>query len=277
MSSVAFGANIAFIEELYEKFRTDPQSVSASWREFFEDYQPQLEEEEEVEERVAAVSAGRTTTIAAPAPAPVPAPAAPRPTPVPAPAPPPTSGTPVALRGAASKIVANMETSLGVPTATSIRNIPVKVLEENRRVINNHLALMGQSKASFTHIIAWAIVKSIQQFPRMNSSFTVVDGTPTRIDREDVNIGLAIDIEKKDGSRSLLVPNIKRANTMDFAQFLKAYNDVVRKARNNALEIADFEGTTISLTNPGTIGTIASVPRLMNTQGTIIATGAIDY
>src|SRR5439155_1228763 len=115
-----------------------------------------------------------------------------------------------------------------------------------------HLALSGQPKASFTHIIAWAIVKALKEYPRMNAAFTVSDSTPTRIDREDVNIGLAIDVEKKDGSRSLLVPNIKRAQTLDFAQFLKGYNDVVRKARNNTLEIADFEGTTISLTNPGT-------------------------
>jgi 2-oxoglutarate decarboxylase len=288
MASAAFGANIAFIEELYEKYRTDPTSVSSSWREFFADYEPQLgDEEEDVEERVAAVAGApafapqAAVTAAAPAPKPaapaVPAaPAAPRPTPVPAP--PSAEGTrAVALRGAASKIVANMETSLTVPTATSVRNIPVKVLEENRRVINNHLALIGQSKASFTHIIAWAIVKAVKDQPRMNSSFTVQDGTPTRMDRDDVNIGLAIDIEKKDGSRSLLVPNIKRSQSLDFASFLKAYNDVVRKARNNALEISDFEGTTISLTNPGTIGTVASVPRLMATQGTIIATGQIDY
>jgi 2-oxoglutarate decarboxylase len=286
MSTVkqAYGANIAFIEELHEKFLSDPTSVSASWREFFEDYVPQLDEEEEQEQeqeqlaqRVAAVGASSVAAAPAarpaPAPAPTPAPAAPRPTPVP----PPTSGTPVALRGAASKIVANMEASLTVPTATSIRNIPVKVLEENRRVINNHLTLIGQSKASYTHIIAWALVKAIQNFPRMNSAFAMQEGTPTRIDRQDVNVGLAIDVEKKDGSRSLLVPNIKRANAMDFAQFLKGYNDTVRKARNNQLEISDFEGTTLSLTNPGTIGTIASVPRLMPSQGTIIATGAIDY
>ena len=284
MSSVAFGANIAFIEELYEKYRTDPSSVSASWREFFADYEPQFaEEEEEVEERVAAVAGGGAAAAARPAPAPaaetaaaprpVAAPAPARPTPVPTPA----GAKAVPLRGAASKIVANMEASLTVPTATSVRNIPVKVLEENRRVINNHLALIGQSKASFTHIIAWAIVRAIKDHPRMNSGFAVQDGTPTRIDREDVNIGLAIDVEKKDGSRSLLVPNVKRANAMDFAQFLKAYNDVVRRARNNQLEIADFEGTTISLTNPGTIGTVASVPRLMASQGTIIATGQIDY
>ncbi|HEX8618313.1 MAG TPA: 2-oxo acid dehydrogenase subunit E2, partial [Thermoanaerobaculia bacterium] len=289
MSTVkqAYGPNIAFIEELHEKFLSDPSSVSASWREFFEDYVPQLEDEDEheqIEQRVAAVAAGSGGFAAGtPSPAPkpaapqaaaaAPAPAAARPTAVP----PPTTGTPVALRGAASKIVANMETSLTVPTATSVRNIPVKVLEENRRVINNHLSLMGQSKASYTHIIAWALVHAIKQFPRMNSAFAMQDGTPMRIDRADVNIGLAIDVEKKDGTRSLLVPNIKRANTMDFAQFLKAYNDTVRKARNNQLEISDFEGTTISLTNPGTIGTIASVPRLMQTQGTIIATGSIDF
>jgi 2-oxoglutarate dehydrogenase E1 component len=276
----SFGANIAFIEELYEKFQSDPQSVSASWREFFQDYDPRLEEEdaeELIEQRVASV--GSVTTLPHPRPAeaavpaqkPVPAPA-PRPTAVPQP-----GGKPTALRGAASKIVANMELSLTVPTATSIRNIPVKVLEENRRVINNHLTLIGQSKASYTHIIAWALVKAIQNFPRMNAAFAVQDGTPVRIDREDVNLGIAIDLERKDGSRSLLVPNIKGANALDFAQFLKAYNDVVRKARNNTLEVADFEGTTLSLTNPGTIGTVASVPRLMPNQGTIIATGQIDY
>ena len=280
--SSTYGANIAFIEELYEKFRTDPASVSASWREFFADYEPQLAEEEEEEEEKIAVGAGVARASGSPsvAPAPVAAPpaqsrpeaGATRPTAVPSPA-----GNIVPLRGAASKIVSNMETSLTVPTATSVRNIPVKALEENRRVINNHLTLVGQSKASFTHIIGWAIVKAIKDFPRMNSAFSVQEGMPARIDREDVNLGLAIDIERKDGSRSLLVPNVKRANAMDFAQFLKSYNDVVRKARNNTLEIADFEGTTISLTNPGTLGTVASVPRLMSTQGAIIATGQIDY
>ncbi len=276
MSSAAFGANIAFIEELYEKYRTDPNSVSTSWREFFQDYEPQAGEEdaqEQVEQRVAAVA--NAAPVVAPA-APTPPPA-PRPTPVPAPAAPQPGTKAVALRGAASKIVTNMEASLAVPTATSIRNIPVKVLEENRRVINNHFALTGQSKASFTHIIAWAIVKAIKDHPRLNSAYAMQEGTPTRIDREDVNLGIAIDIEKKDGTRSLLVPNIKRAQAGDFAQFLKGYNDVVRKARNNQLEVSDFEGTTISLTNPGTIGTVASVPRLMPSQGTIIATGQIDF
>jgi 2-oxoglutarate dehydrogenase E1 component len=248
-----YGANIAFIEELYEKYQANPDSVSASWREFFHDYQPQLEKEEE----------------AAPTPAP-----APRPVPVPTPAEPQNS---VPLRGAAGKIAQNMQASLSVPTATSVRTIPVKALEENRRVINNHLALTVQSKASFTHLVAWAIVKALKDHPRMNSAFSMQDSQPVRIDREDVNFGIAIDIERKDGSRSLVVPNVKRAQAMDFAQFLKAYNDVVRKARNNTLEISDFDGTTISLTNPGTLGTIASVPRLMQSQGAIIATGQIDH
>ena len=273
MSSVtqAYGANIAFIEELYEKYRINPDSVSPTWREFFQDYTPVNDElfEEELEHSRAAVGAPAPAP-ASPAPAPIqPAPA--RPTPV------PSDQKVVALRGAAGKIAQNMEASLLVPTATSIRVIPVKALEENRRVVNNHLSLTGQSKASYTHVIAFAIVKAATQFPRMNSGFAVQDGTPVRIDREDISIGLAIDVERKDGSRSLLVPNIKRAQTMDFAQFLKAYNDIVRKARNSTLEIADFEGTTISLTNPGTIGTIASVPRLMQTQGVIVATGNIDY
>jgi 2-oxoglutarate decarboxylase len=290
MSSVTqtYGANIAFIEELYERYRANPESVSASWREFFHDYQPQFEEDlaEDLEEqravagqtRTAVATAAAPATTATPAPSsapstvPAPGPAAPaRPTPV------PTSQNVVILRGAAGKIAQNMEASLTVPTATSVRNIPVKALEENRRVINNHLALTGQSKASFTHIIAWALVKAVKDQPRMNSAFAHQDGNPVRIDREDVNLGIAIDVERKDGSRSLLVPNIKRAQATDFAGFLKAYNDVVRKARNNTLAVSDFEGTTISLTNPGTIGTIASVPRLMQTQGTIIATGAIDH
>jgi 2-oxoglutarate dehydrogenase E1 component len=276
MSSVTqtYGANTAFIEDLYELYRANPDSVSASWREFFHDYEPRFEEE--FEEEMAQPQAAPQPVLIAP----VAVPTAPAQQPsIPATQQPktPANQTSVPLRGAAGKIAQNMETSLTIPTATSIRNIPVKVLEENRRVINNHLALTGQPKASFTHIIAWAIVNAVKQFPRMNAAFAQNDGTPTRIDREDVNLGIAIDVERKDGTRSLLVPNVKRAQTMDFAQFLKAYNEVVRKARGGSLEIADFEGTTISLTNPGTIGTIASVPRLMQSQGTIIATGQIDY
>ena len=204
----SYGANIAFIEELYEKYRSNPDAVSATWREFFRDYEPEVAEEEE-EQIPIAVNARVTPSVSE---GPGGAGGA-----MPQPVPPPIRPAPslplgmTALRGAASKIVQNMEASLAVPTATSIRNIPVKVLEENRRVINNHLALTGQTKASFTHIIAWAIVKAIKAHPRMNSAFAMNDGTPARIDREDVNLGIAIDIERKDGSRSLLVPNVKRA------------------------------------------------------------------
>ena len=267
MSSVtsSYGGNIAFIEELYEKYRADPDAVSPSWREFFHDYQPQFEEED-----VAPASSPAVT----PASPPAAATAAEQPAKTPALQLVPNA---VPLRGAAGKIAQNMEASLSVPTATSLRNIPVKALEENRRALNHHLAMTGQAKTSFTHIIAWAIVKAIKDFPRMNAAFAANDGQPMRVDHSDVNLGLAIDVERKDGSRSLVVPNVKRAQALDFAQFLKSYNDIVRKARNNTLEIADFEGTTISLTNPGTIGTIASVPRLMQSQGTILATGQIDY
>ncbi|HVT04649.1 MAG TPA: multifunctional oxoglutarate decarboxylase/oxoglutarate dehydrogenase thiamine pyrophosphate-binding subunit/dihydrolipoyllysine-residue succinyltransferase subunit [Thermoanaerobaculia bacterium] len=269
----SYGTNIAFIEELFEKYRHDPSSVSASWREFFQDYEgsPEHDGDGDGPEAVA------TPPVAVAA---IPAAAAGAVFPIaPAPAKAVASDTVdlIPLRGAASKIVQNMEASLTLPTATSVRNIPVKALEENRRVINHHLSIVGQSKASFTHVIAWAIVKALKNFPRLNSAYTMNDGTPTRVDHQDINLGVAVDVEKKDGSRSLLVPNIKRAQSLDFAQFLKAYNDLVKKARTNSLQVSDFEGTTISLTNPGTIGTISSIPRLMQTQGAIIATGQIDY
>ena len=290
-ASSAYGPNIAFIEELREQYQKDPLSVSAAWREFLHDYEPEAEPAiDEAEEshalyaaapsvqRVESVAVANVAAAAAPAPAPAARPQpSPAPAPAPAAAPPKDERTQTILRGAASKIVSNMESSLTVPTATSVRTIPVKVLEENRRIINHHLYLVGQPKASFTHIIAWALVKALRHFPRLNSSFSHVDNQPVRFDREDVNIGLAVDLERKDGSRSLVVPNIKGSQKLDFAQFLKAYNDVIKRARNNALEISDFEGTSISLTNPGTIGTLASIPRLMQTQGAIIATGQIDY
>jgi len=287
-----YGTNIAFIEELHEKYRRDPNSVSESWRDFFQGYeepdvpaQPNAETAAPAQPDAETGGRGDAETIVAPFPA------SPRPRVAASEESRPRVAAPeetrtrvpaegeliVPLRGVASKIVQNMEASLEVPTATSVRVVPVKALEENRRIINNHLGLMGQSKASYTHAIAWAIIKAIRDYPRMNSSFRQADGQPVRIDRQHVNLGIAIDVEKKDGSRSLLVPNIKNAQAMDFAQFLKAYNDTVRKARSGALELADFEGTTISLTNPGTIGTVSSVPRLMPQQGTIIATGQIDF
>ena len=183
----------------------------------------------------------------------------------------------VPLRGVAARIVENMTASLAIPVATSQRQIPVRVIEENRNTINRHRAQQGKGKVSFTHLIAWAIVKAIKSNPGLNHAFAENSGEPFRIVRNTVNIGLAVDVAGKDGSRSLKVPNIKHANGMTFAQFAAAYDDIVTRARTNKLQIADFEGTTISLTNPGTVGTLGSVPRLMPGQGAIIATGAIDY
>lgn len=181
------------------------------------------------------------------------------------------------LRGGAKKIVENMEQSLSVPTATSVRFIPVKLLDENRRVINEHLALQKRGKVSYTHIVAWAILRATDNFAQMNDGYILTNDGPARIARPEINFGVAVDIQRKDGSRTLLVPNIKSANKKSFAEFLHAYEDVVARARSGKLEISDFEGTTISLTNPGTIGTVGSVPRLMAGQSMIIATGAIEY
>jgi 2-oxoglutarate decarboxylase len=181
------------------------------------------------------------------------------------------------IRGVGERIIENMTASLSVPTATSFRTIPVKVLEENRRLINQYLKKIDGGKISYTHIIGWAIVKAISNNPVINNAFTIIDGAPHIIKKPDVNLGLAIDLEKKDGTRSLIVPNIKKANGMDFLQFFYAYNDIVNRSRSNKIELSDFQGTTITLTNPGTIGTVASLPRLMIGQGAIIATGALDY
>ncbi len=170
-----------------------------------------------------------------------------------------------------------MEASLSVPTATSQRRIPVKLLDENRRLINKHLQENNRGKASYTHLIAWALLRALDEFPQLNDGFEVVDGNPVRVKRSSINLGVAIDLTKKDGTRTLLVPNIKNAGKLRFSEFLDAYDDVVKRARDGKLQIADFQGTTISLTNPGTIGTVASTPRLMAGQSLIIATGAIEY
>ncbi|HET7355409.1 MAG TPA: multifunctional oxoglutarate decarboxylase/oxoglutarate dehydrogenase thiamine pyrophosphate-binding subunit/dihydrolipoyllysine-residue succinyltransferase subunit [Nocardioidaceae bacterium] len=181
------------------------------------------------------------------------------------------------LRGAPARTVQNMDASLSVPTATSVRSVPVKLLIDNRIVINNHLARARGGKVSFTHIIGFALVKAVKQMPEMNAGFDVVDGKPTLISPAHINLGLAIDMKKPDGTRQLLVPSIKAAESMDFAAFWTAYEDIIRKARNNKLTVPDFQGTTISLTNPGTIGTNHSVPRLMKGQGAIIGVGAMEY
>jgi 2-oxoglutarate dehydrogenase E1 component len=181
------------------------------------------------------------------------------------------------LKGAPARTVQNMDASLSVPTATSVRSVPVKLLWDNRIVINNHLARARGGKVSFTHLIGYALVKALKTMPEMNVGFDEVDGKPNLITPAHINLGLAIDMQKPDGTRQLLVPSIKATETMDFAHFWTAYEELIRKARNGKLAVTDFQGTSISLTNPGTIGTNHSVPRLMKGQGAIIGVGSMEY
>ncbi|HEX2701136.1 MAG TPA: multifunctional oxoglutarate decarboxylase/oxoglutarate dehydrogenase thiamine pyrophosphate-binding subunit/dihydrolipoyllysine-residue succinyltransferase subunit, partial [Acidimicrobiales bacterium] len=269
----SFGPNDWLVDEMYEQFRDDPQSVSESWREFFADYR--------IERRTngAPDQAARPAEGVAPAPGAAPSPTA-QPGPASAPAAPPAPDGPVTtpLRGAGARVAANMEASLGVPTATSARSVPARLLEVNRTILNNHLVRAGGGKVSFTHLIGWAIVRAVGDVPVMNSAFaTTADGKPAVARPEHLGLGLAVDVEKSDGSRTLLVPCIRGADTLDFRSFWLAYEELIRKVRTNKLTADDFSGVTVTLTNPGTIGTVHSVPRLMPGQGAIVGVGAIDY
>ncbi len=246
-----FGVNADYVLQLLRAFQQNPASVGEEWREYFID----LVGESPTETQAQQVAA-RVEQKAAPQPRII-------------------EGEPMPLRGAALKIAENMQASLAVPTATSQRVIPIKLLDENRRLINDHLKASGR-KASFTHIIARAVIKALERFPALNDSFEELDGAPVRVRHAEVNLGIAVDVVRRDGSRSLLVPNIKGANKLDFSQLLLAYDDIISRAREGRLQIADFQSTTVSITNPGTIGTTASNPRLMQGQGAIIATGAIE-
>ncbi len=295
-----FGQNEWLVEEMYHKFRDDPSSVDASWHEFLVDYHPDPVDRPAASESPSTPGNGRpaTTAPAAPAPAPAaatqPAPARP-PAPTPAPAPRASAPAPVAaparsaapapadgdevqvLRGAAAAVVRNMSVSLEVPTATSVRAVPAKLLIDNRTVINNQLKRNRGGKISFTHLLGWALVQAVKKFPNMNRHFAEVDGKPNIVTPAHTNLGLAIDLQGKDGKRALVVAAIKRTEKMRFAEFVAAYEDIVRRARDGKLTAEDFAGVTISLTNPGTIGTVHSVPRLMAGQGAIIGVGAMEY
>jgi multifunctional 2-oxoglutarate metabolism enzyme len=306
-SSVAgFGTNEWLVEEMYQQYLADPSSVDQAWHEFFADYRPgspvggadrtkptaagagdgQALQEDTAEAKPAPPKPAQQEPAAQP-PAAKPAESAPAAKPAPekpiAEKPAAKAAAPVAggkqspLRGAAASVVKNMNASLTVPTATSVRAVPAKLLADNRIVINNHLARSRGGKVSFTHLIGYALVRALDDFPNMNSAYAEVDGKPTLVTPEHVNFGLAIDLPKSDGSRSLVVASIKGAEEMDFAQFWAAYEDIIRRARTNKLTVADFSGTTISLTNPGTIGTNHSVPRLTAGQGAIIGVGAMEY
>jgi 2-oxoglutarate dehydrogenase E1 component len=282
----AFGPNAWLVDDMYEQYRADPSSVSESWREFFVDYVPP----------------GLTTdgVRAATAVAPVvpPAPAGPvRGVTAPAKAEPAGGGAPgregprvsageapepaaTPLRGAAARIAANMEASLTIPTATSVRSIPARLLEVNRSILNQHLVLRTGAKVSFTHLIGFAVVQALEAVPVLNSTFVADSdgkGTPGVVHHEHVGLGLAVDVSKPDGSRTLFVPVIRAAETLDFRSFVVAYEDLIRKVHTSKASPDDLVGATVTLTNPGTIGTLQSVPRLMTGQGAVIGVGALGY
>ncbi len=274
-----FGPNEWLVYEMYQSYLKDPESVDKAWWDFFADYSPgdapgaSTSTSPPTQAEPAAPSSNNSAA-AQPAPAEKAPAAAPTAS---APAAEPPAVTSRALKGAAARTVANMEASLQVPTATSVRAVPAKLLIDNRTVINNHLRRGRGGKVSFTHLIGFAMVQALLDMPAMNRAYAEVNGKPTVIEPEHINLGLAIDLTKDDGSHTLVVPAIKNAETLDFARFWAAYEDVVRKARTGKLTADDFAGTTVSLTNPGTIGTVHSVPRLMQGQGTIVGVGAMEY
>jgi multifunctional 2-oxoglutarate metabolism enzyme len=288
-----FGPNAGLVDEMYEQYRADPSSVSPSWRDFFEDYRPEGSrwrpnghaEAEEADEPVAPGAPPVPATLRVPSVAPhvaasKPVPAVPSGSAASAPVP---SGNGDAgahglrpLRGAAARIAANMEASLAVPTATSTRAVPARLLEVNRRVINGHLERVGATKVSYTHLIGYAVVKALETVPAMKSTY-VADPVPSVKVNDHVGLGLAVDLERSDGTRTLLVPCIKDADTLDFAAFHDAYEALIRKVRSGRAEPDDFAGVTMTLTNPGTLGTVSSVPRLMPGQSVIVGVGALGY
>jgi 2-oxoglutarate dehydrogenase E1 component len=279
-----FGGNYVFALDLLEMYREDRGSVDPSWRTYFDKATGRPAESET---RPVTVIVNETKPPAAPA-----APGVPLQTLVRQEAQAVAAGErsravvlPAILpgdilqpiRGGAVRIVENMEASLQIPTATSVRTLPVRTLEENRRLLNKHREAVGQSKVSFTHIVAWAILRALDSFPRMNDAYAELEAKPHRIQRDEVRLGIAIDVQKKDGSRTLLVPNLKGASKLGFAEFLTAFDELVARSRKGTISPDDFMGTTVSLTNPGTVGTTSSAPRLMPGQGVIVATGALDY
>ena len=182
-----------------------------------------------------------------------------------------------ALKGMAKAIAKNMDVSLEIPTATSYREIPAKLMIDNRIVINNHLRRTRGGKVSFTHLIGYAIVQALKMFPSQNVYYDIIDGKPSVVAPAHINLGLAIDVENRDGTRGLVVPSIKQAERMNFREFVEAYEGLIKKGRTGGLTAADHQGATISLTNPGGIGTVQSSPRLTKGQGCIIGAGALDY
>lgn len=304
-----FGANEWLVDEMFEQYKKDPSSVGPEWTSYFAARNGSGTPAPAAAAPAAAPAAPAASAAPAPA-APAPAAAAPAaqapvtaPIPVAKPRPDntkavePAKGTsnpaprdpkpaaPAAandeptyqqLKGIPLATAKNMDISLAVPTATSVRNIPVKLLWDNRTVINNHLKRARGGKVSFTHLIGYAIIKAIKAHPEYNNTYAVVDGKPTMVTPAHINLGLAIDQQKPDGTRQLVAPSIKGCESMDFAQFWTAYEEIVKKAKNNKLGMDDYQGTTVSLTNVGGLGTNNSVPRLMQGQAAIVGVGSME-
>ncbi|WP_406006794.1 multifunctional oxoglutarate decarboxylase/oxoglutarate dehydrogenase thiamine pyrophosphate-binding subunit/dihydrolipoyllysine-residue succinyltransferase subunit [Streptomyces sp. NBC_00637] len=305
--AAAFGPNEWLVDEIYQQYLQDPNSVDRAWWDFFADYKPGAATASAPAGTAAAGAAATTTPPAPAAPAApaqaapaAPAPAAPAPAPAAAPkpaaaaqAPAPAKAAPAAakpapaasaqgpefvtLRGPSAAVAKNMNASLELPTATSVRAVPVKLLFDNRIVINNHLKRARGGKISFTHLIGYAMVQAIKAMPSMNWHYAEKDGKPTLVKPPHVNFGLAIDLVKPNGDRQLVVAGIKKAETLNFFEFWQAYEDIVRRARDGKLTMDDFTGVTVSLTNPGGLGTVHSVPRLMPGQSVIMGVGSMDY
>ncbi|MGO3146250.1 MAG: multifunctional oxoglutarate decarboxylase/oxoglutarate dehydrogenase thiamine pyrophosphate-binding subunit/dihydrolipoyllysine-residue succinyltransferase subunit [Leucobacter sp.] len=285
-----FGANAWLVDEMYKKYIVDKNAVDSSWWPTLEKFKTSSTGPAAPAASAPAAAASSSGSHAAPATGTTTQPArttnvAPRTAPIPAEAP---RATPTAsveaqenkvtpLKGMARTLVKNMDESLTVPTATSVRTVPAKLLIDNRIVINSHLRRSRGGKVSFTHLIGWAFIQTLKDFPAQNVSYAEVDGKPSVVVPAHIGLGIAIDVPKSDGTRSLLVPAVKQAESLDFNEFLAAYEDLVKRARDNKLTATDFQGTTISLTNPGGIGTVHSVPRLMKGQGSIIGVGALEY
>jgi 2-oxoglutarate decarboxylase len=251
-------ANAGFAQALYEDFLRDPSSVTPEWRALFEagvvGEAPEAARDEGGETR----DAGRGTRVEESEAA--------------------SGPGRVEVKGAAARLASNMEQSLGVPTATTFRQVAVAVLDARRGALNHALAAAGRpEKLSFTHLIGFALARAARRHPVMGHAYRVEDGKAWRMTPEHVHLGLAVDVERKDGSRGLVVPVIREAETLSFATFLQAYETLVDKARAHRLLPDDFAGATITLTNPGGLGTTMSVPRLMAGQGSIIAVGAIGH
>ncbi|MGO3854689.1 MAG: multifunctional oxoglutarate decarboxylase/oxoglutarate dehydrogenase thiamine pyrophosphate-binding subunit/dihydrolipoyllysine-residue succinyltransferase subunit [Glutamicibacter arilaitensis] len=303
-----FGGNEWLVDELFEQYLVDKNSVDKKWWDIFESLAAEKTAPAAPAAQPAPAAAASAAAPAAngqgapraaaqaratePAPAAKAAPAAeakkaepaPKTAPIPAQAPKATPSTELfgeekrtPLRGPMKAIATNMDASLTVPTATTVRAVPAKVMIDNRIVINNHLKRARGGKISFTHLIGFAVIRALKQIPSMNVTYDVIDKKPTAIQPAHVNFGIAIDMPKPDGTRMLAVPNIKAAETLSFNEFWATYEDLIKRARGNKLTADDYAGTTVSLTNPGGIGTVHSVPRLSKGQAAIIGVGALEY